>query len=92
LKKTSTDGFGVLGIGAVACLACCAGPILAFLGGLGVAGLASTLLLGAGGLLITVAAVATFIVVRRRRDACAVPEGGAVAVTISTRERHDANH
>ena len=42
-----------LGLGAAACVACCAGPILAFLGGLGIAGLASTLLIGAAGLLIT---------------------------------------
>ncbi len=85
MKKPGNDGFGVLGIGAAACLACCAGPILAFLGGVGIAGLASTVAIGAAGLLITVAAVAAVVVVRRRRTTCLVPGEGPVAVTISNR-------
>jgi glycerol-3-phosphate acyltransferase PlsY len=85
LKKASKDGVSVLGIGAAACVACCAGPILAFLGGLGIAGVASTLLIGATGLLITVAAVAAIVVMRRRRTSCAVPDDGPVAVAIPTR-------
>jgi hypothetical protein len=86
LKKAGNDGFGVLGIGAAACLACCAGPMLAFLGGVGIAGLASTLLVGAAGLLITVAAVAAIVVVvRRRRTTRVAPEESPVAVTISSR-------
>lgn len=83
MKKASKDGFSALGLGAAACVACCAGPILAFLGGLGIAGLASTLLIGALGLLTTVAAVAAIIVVRRRR-ACEVSADGPVAVAIPT--------
>jgi hypothetical protein len=85
LTNAGNDRFGVLGIGAAACLACCAGPILAFLGGVGIAGLASTVAIGAAGLLITVAAVAAIAVVRRRRTTCVVPDEGPVAVTISTR-------
>jgi hypothetical protein len=84
VKQTSRDGVGILGIGAGACLVCCAGPILAFLGGLGIAGLASTLLIGAAGLLITAAAVAAIAIVRRRRTTCDVPEG-AVPVAVPTR-------
>ncbi len=45
--RTDKDRFSVLGLGVAACAACCAGPILAFLGGLGVAGLASTWLTAA---------------------------------------------
>lgn len=60
MKKDSKDGFSILGLGAAACVACCAGPILAFLGGLGIVGLASTVLIGASGLLITVVAIAAF--------------------------------
>lgn len=85
MNEGGKDGFGVLGIGAVACLACCAGPILAFLGGVGIAGLASTVVIGAAGLLITVAAVTATVFVRRRRTTCAVPDDGLVAVTIATR-------
>ena len=86
MKETSTDSFSLVGIGAAACIACCAGPILAFLGGLGIAGLASTLLIGASGLLITAAAVAAFIVVRRRRTTCDTSADGPVPVTLSKRE------
>jgi hypothetical protein len=85
LKKPGNDGFGVLGIGAAACLACCAGSILAVFGGVGIAALASTVAIGAAGLLITVAAVAAIVVVRRRRTTCVVPDEGPVAVTISNR-------
>lgn len=85
MKEASKDGFSVLGLGAAACVACCAGPILAFLGGLGIAGVASTLVIGATGFLITVAAVAAIVVVRRRRTSCEVRDDGPVAVTIPTR-------
>jgi mercuric ion transport protein len=68
-------GFRFLGIGAAACVACCAGPIVAVLGGLGVAGLASTLVIGGVGLVVTAAAVVAYAVVRRRPTACAVPDG-----------------
>jgi hypothetical protein len=61
------DSFSILGIGATACVACCIGPIVAFLGGLGIAGLASTLVIGAGSLAITTAAIVAIVVVRRRR-------------------------
>lgn len=84
MKQAGKNGAGILGLGAVACLACCAGPILAFLGGLGIAGLASTLFIGAAGLAITAAAIAAFVVVRRRRRGCAVPDEGPVAVAAPT--------
>jgi mercuric ion transport protein len=85
LTKASKDGFSVLGLGAAACVACCAGPILAFLGGLGIAGVASTLVIGAAGLLITAAAVTAIVVVRRGRTSCEVPDVGLVEVAIPTR-------
>jgi glycerol-3-phosphate acyltransferase PlsY len=84
MKQADRSGAGILGLGAVACLACCAGPMLAFLGGLGIAGLASTLFIGAAGLAITAAAIATVVIVRRRRSSCAVPNEGPVAVAAPT--------
>ena len=91
MKKTTTDGFSILGIGAAACVACCAGPILAFLGGVGIAGLASTVLIGAGGLIVTAAAVAAFIAMRRRRVTCARPPARAPSPSPSRlgHPRHD---
>ncbi len=72
--RRTNDSLRVLGIGAAACVACCAGPLLAFLGGLGVAGLASTLVIGTGGFLIAaVALIALLLVLRRHRTACPAP-------------------
>jgi hypothetical protein len=85
MTQASRSGAGIVGFGAVACLACCAGPILAFLGGLGIAGLASTVFIGGAGLAVTAAAIAAFVVVRRRRSSCAVPDEGPVAVDAPTR-------
>ncbi len=77
----------ILGLGAVACVACCAGPILAFLGGLSVAGLASTWFIGGAGLVIAAAAAVGFLLVRRRRQlaACAVRPEGPVPVELTGR-------
>ena len=67
------DGLGVVGLGATACVACCAGPVLAFLGGLSVAGLAGTAFFGVLALLVAIPAAVAFLVVRRRRTAEATP-------------------
>jgi hypothetical protein len=68
MTETTTqrkDGFGVLGIGAAACIACCAPLILAFLGGLG---LAATFWFGAAGLVVAALAVGGFLMFRHRRQ------------------------
>lgn len=71
------EGLGLVGIGAAACAACCAGPILAFLGGLTLAGIASTLIIGVAGLaLAAIAATAWLIVKRRNRDRCTPVRAG----------------
>lgn len=84
---TGKQGLGILGLGAAACVACCAGPILAFLGGLSLAGLASTWLIGGAGLVIAAAAAVGFLLVRRRRQrsACAVTPDGPVPVELTAR-------
>ena len=61
------EGFSLLGVSIAACVACCAGPILGVLGGIGVAGLASTVVVGATGLVIAAVAASAFVLVRRRR-------------------------
>lgn len=90
-ESNTKSGLNLLGIGAAACLACCAGPLLAFLGGLSIAGLASTLVLGAGGLLVAVAVGVAYLFVRRRRSAagCALPDE-RVLVAAPTRRTQEA--
>lgn len=76
------EGIGLIGLGAAACVACCAGPILAFLGGLTLAGAASTLVIGVAGLALAALAAAAWLIVKRRgRDRCAAaPPGEPVSV------------
>jgi hypothetical protein len=59
--------------------------MLAFLGGLGLAGLASTVLIGAVGLAVAVAAVVAILVVRHRRTSWAMSEDAPVSVAAPTR-------
>jgi hypothetical protein len=68
--ETSTPkaGLGVLGLGAAACAACCAGPILGFLAATGIASVFGAVVFGAMGL-IAVLAVAAVLLVRRRNRA-----------------------
>lgn len=70
----TTSPFSVIGIGAAACLACCAPLLLGFIGSLGIAGLASTLFIGVGGLAITALAIAALVVARRRTNTCATSD------------------
>jgi hypothetical protein len=72
------SSLGVLGVGAAACAACCAGPIVGFLAATGIASVLGAVVFGAVGLLI-VLAVAAVVYQRRRRKAqrCA-PISGAV--------------
>ena len=65
---------GVLGVGAAACAACCAGPILGFVAATGIASLLGAVVFGVVGL-----AVAAVLYQRRRRRARhSAPTAGAV--------------
>lgn len=64
---TKRGGLKALGLGALACVGCCAGPVLAFFGGFSVAGLASTTLIGSAGLVIAGIAAVAYLIVRHRR-------------------------
>lgn len=90
MTRPNKDGFSILGLGAAACVACCAAPILAFLGGAGVAGIASIWLIGSAGLVIAAASAAAFVLVRRRRArpaACAPRSEDRVSVPLTTRNQ-----
>ena len=80
------EGLRFFGVGAAACAACCAGPILAFLGGLSLAGLASSLVLGLVGLAVFAAAGVGYLVMRwRHQTACAGPSTEPVSVPAPAR-------
>jgi hypothetical protein len=73
---TPRAGLGVLGVGAAACAACCAGPILGFLAATGIASVLGAVAVGAVGLPV-VLGVAAVLWQRRRRNAqhCETPAG-----------------
>jgi hypothetical protein len=61
------DSAAVVGAGVAACAVCCAGPILGFLGAIGLGAAAGAAIFGAVSLVIGGAVAASFIVRRRRR-------------------------
>jgi hypothetical protein len=69
-------GAGVLGVGAVACAACCAGPVLGLLAGVGLTAALGAVLFGVVGLAV---ALVVGVVLWRRRQArrCQPPEPSA---------------
>ncbi len=80
--QASGNRFGVLSIAVAACVACCTGPLIALLGGLSLAGPASTMLVGGVGVVV---AVLAGIAVRRLRTACDDEDGDSVPVAEPTR-------
>jgi membrane protein implicated in regulation of membrane protease activity len=56
----------MISLGALACIPCCIGPILAVLAAIAALGVASTLLIGVAGLVIAAAAIAAAVIVQRR--------------------------
>jgi hypothetical protein len=82
------SGAGVLGLGAAACAACCAGPILGALGAVGVASAVGYALAGGVAVVAGIAAAAAVIARRRRRRrACAAPTGTVALVDAPTTRR-----
>ena len=72
-----------LGFAAVACAACCIGPILGVLGAIATLGAVSVVFLGVVGLGMAAAATVAFVIVRRRptRSCEASPDPVAVELT-----------
>lgn len=80
--SSKKENAAIVGVGAVACAACCAGPIIGFLGALGL--LAGVALFGTVGL--AAAAIVLLILVRRRRRqsaVCITTDATSVAVEIT---------
>jgi mercuric ion transport protein len=85
-RPERTGRIGFLALGAAACAACCAGPLLALLGGLGLAG-AITVRSTVGSSVVAVLAIATWVVRRRRRVVTAASVVHAVSVAPPVRRR-----
>lgn len=88
---------GIVGLAVVARAACGAGPILAFLGGVTVLGIAGSALFGVAAAIVAVVAAALFLVVRRRRtttSACAsaLTTEGPVLLTAPARQPGDGGN
>ena len=64
---------GLLGLGAAACAACCAGPILGLLGAIGIASAAGYTFVGSVALVIGAAVAATAVLRRRAHDQPVLP-------------------
>jgi hypothetical protein len=68
--STKRDAATVAGIGAAACAACCAGPIVGFLAATGVTIAAGVALFGLIGLVLATAVASALVLRRRRRRSC----------------------
>ncbi len=73
------ENAAIVGVGATACIACCAGPIIGFLAAIGIGTAAGFAMFGAISLVIGALAVA-YVVRRRRRR---VVTGGASPTTVA---------
>jgi hypothetical protein len=81
--STKKENAAIFGVGAAACAACCAAPIIGFFAALGA--VTGTALFGTIGLAVT--AVVVLVAVRRRRRqaiACATGASTSVAVEAPT--------
>lgn len=70
------ENAAILGVGAIACAACCAGPIVGFLAAIGLGTAVGFALFGVAA--IALGAIAIVIVLgrrRRRANSCAAPPG-----------------
>jgi hypothetical protein len=76
---------GVLGAGAAACAACCAGPIIGFLAATGVATLLGAVAFGVVGVVAALAGAAVLSRRRRRQQRCA-PATAPVALDAPVRK------
>ncbi len=84
--STKREAAAIVGVGAAACAACCAGPIVGFLAAIGLGTAVGVALFGTMGLAI--AAIVVVILVRRRRRSAACVSNSTVApVEISTPTR-----
>jgi hypothetical protein len=74
----------ILGFGALACAACCIGPIVGVLGAIGIATVAGAVAFGVVGLTIALLAIPV-LRTRRRRTTCSTPAASVAVPTPTVR-------
>ena len=70
----------MVGVGAAACVACCAGPVFGFVAAAGFASVVGAVVFGAVGLVVVLAVAAVVWRRRRHRSAQCAPAGRPVHV------------
>lgn len=82
--STKKENAAIVGVGAAACAACCAGPIIGFLAAVGIGTAVGVAMFGA--VALVVGAIAIVVVLRRRRhraNAC-ITSSAPMAVDMPT--------
>jgi hypothetical protein len=82
-RSSTREGLGLLGLGAAACAACCAAPILGFLAAVGIGTILGLAAFGSVGLFVAVP-IAAAVIRRRRVSTC--PSSAAVPVATPGRK------
>ena len=86
MKKTGKENLGIVGLGAAACAACCAGPIVGVVASIAATGALAATVFGLAAFVVAALALVLVIVVLRRRQkagACTMP--GPVSVDAPVR-------
>lgn len=86
MTTTTKKPFGMLGIGAAACVACCAAPVLGFIAATGLLTVTGLALFGTVGLLIAIPGIVLVVRRRRQRSTC-TPTNEPVAVAAPARRK-----
>ncbi len=73
----------IVGVGAVACAACCAGPVLGFLAALAAGTVLGVALFGVVGLVVAIIGI-SWLIRRRRRQAARRPTPAEVVLALPT--------
>ena len=81
---TSKNGAKTVGIAAAACVACCAGPIIGFLGVIGLGTVLGVFVFGAAGLAVAGVGGLWWLRRRRRQPSCALAATAPVTVAAPT--------
>lgn len=81
--SSKRDSAAIVGVGAAACAACCAGPILGFLAAIGLGTALGVAVFGSFAIVAGAAIVLVVLRRRKRRMTCA-PEPASVAVELSS--------
>lgn len=85
IKKANAT---IVGVGAAACVACCAAPIIGFVAAIGIGTAAGFALFGTISLVAGALAVAFVVHRRRRREAICSTSSATVAVEMPTVRAH----